>query len=176
MTIFQGRGRPQGNIDKTDLRLFPKSRIFKVWKCDFRKIPINWFFLTLPKCFSVTCEYEKPKYQPWRRSGARVMKISCPKFAKIAFFGYPLRHPLVLLGTYKGSLLVGGSGGAVFQPKGGFGQASLTSCCLRELLVAFIQCSSSVTNALHRIQIRGFADHAFDSAHTTHAHANRGIA
>ena len=29
--IFQGRSRPQGNIDKTDLRLFPKNlHFFKV--------------------------------------------------------------------------------------------------------------------------------------------------
>ena len=27
--IFQGRGRPQGNIDKTDLRLFSKNVIFQ---------------------------------------------------------------------------------------------------------------------------------------------------
>ena len=27
MRIFQGRGRPQGNGDKTDLRLFPKPAL-----------------------------------------------------------------------------------------------------------------------------------------------------
>ena len=27
ITIFQGRGRPQGNGDKTDLRLFPKPAL-----------------------------------------------------------------------------------------------------------------------------------------------------
>ena len=72
----------------------------QVLKCVFRKIPIYPPFLTFPKCFSVTWQYEKRKYQVWRRSGARVMKKSCPKFCKIAFFRYPLRKSLVLLGDY----------------------------------------------------------------------------
>ena len=71
---FQGRGRPQGNFERTDLRLFPKNpdffkvgaarratltkltvvyfqraRIFKVLKYDFRKIHIILVFLTLRK-------------------------------------------------------------------------------------------------------------------------------
>ena len=41
--IFQGRGRPQGNGDKTDLRLFPKKydfsrsgalQVLKIWPPD----------------------------------------------------------------------------------------------------------------------------------------------
>ena len=71
-----------------------------VWKCEFRKIRTDQLFLTLPKCFSVTWQYENTKYQVWRRSGARVWKKSCAKFWEIVFFGYSLRKSLVLLWEY----------------------------------------------------------------------------
>ena len=43
------------------------------------------------ECFSQTWQYEKPKYQGWRRSGTRIMKKSCPKFSKNVRNGYPLQ-------------------------------------------------------------------------------------
>ena len=56
----------------------------------------------LPKCFSISWQYENTKYQVWRRSGARVIKKSLPKFPQIVFLWYPLRNPVVLLGALSG--------------------------------------------------------------------------
>ena len=43
--IFQGRGRPQGNEDKTDLRLFSKKTDFSI------PVVLLLFGLLAPGCF-----------------------------------------------------------------------------------------------------------------------------
>ena len=71
-------------------------------KWNFLEICINRIFLIVPKCFSPTWQYENPKYQGWRRSGARVMKNSCPKFAKSVQNGYPLQwSPGITRGSFR---------------------------------------------------------------------------
>ena len=76
--IFQGRGRPQGNGDKTDLRLFPEpALISREQGKTTRTVAIE---MAMDFCIDEKDEERESKAQ------------------SVTFFGYPLRHPLVLLG------------------------------------------------------------------------------